>query len=375
MSLYSGHKDRENRAFALVMVLIVITVLATLAIEMNFSSSVSAKVTANMRDSAKALYLAKSGVEMSKQRIRMDTMGHQQFGNFIGKADYSSEFWWAVPLLYPMGAEFFKTQLEEAGMDGDELEKFSKSQDIGGSFTAVITDESSRINLSDIQLAGKTPNGSYVALSNLLSLPAFEKFFRSRSREEVLNNIVDWVDPDSQLAGMSGGFEDAKYDYKVKNLPFFVPNEVKLVNGVSYDLYGAMEPFITVFPYTTPQSPTPLGRINLNTAPAEVIASLFDRGVVSDPLGIAKEIIKMREEEGLTFQETKEFYSFLNDKFSLDQESESKPIPRPIEQIIDIRTDFFRVVSTGNSGDATQTITAVIDRRTSQLTTLYWRTD
>ena len=365
----------KNSGFALVLVLIIVAILATLVTEMNFSSSINARVTANLRDSEKAFYLAKSGVSMGTQRIRMDTLAHQIFSQFIGNSDNQSEFWWTVPLMYPLGAEMFKDALKDAGMDSKGLDAFAKSQDIGGSFISEISDESSRINLNDIQLAGTTPNGAYLVLLNLLTLPKFNKFFKDKNRDELVNYIVDWIDVNSDKAGLGGGIEDTDYpDYHVKSNSFFSPSELKLVNDVNWELYKTLEPFITVFPYTVPQSPTPLGKINLNTAPREIIASLFDKAVVSDPWLLSKEIVKARD-NGTIFGSKAEFTKLVNDQTGANPDSEQKAIPRAIDNILDTRTDYFRIKSTGVVGDTTKTITVVIDRKNRQYITLYWRAE
>lgn len=374
MNIKAGLKNK--RGFALVMVLIIIAILTTLAVELNFSSRINAKITANLRDSTKAFYLAKSGISMGIQRIRMDTMAHQLFSQFIGQSDNSTEFWWSIPLLYPLGADMFKDLLAESGMDKNALDAFSKSQDIGGSFISEIADESSRIDINDVQLAGATPNGSYLLLLNLLSLPKFNRYFRDKSREEIVNRIVDWVDFNSEKAGFGGGIEDSDYpDYHVKNMPFFSPGELKLVKGVTSEIYGELEPFITVFPYTIPQSAVPLGKINVNNAPREIIASLFDRAVVPDPWEVSKKIVKIRD-EGTIFGSTGEFYETLKTQASIPfDDPNQKPIPRGIEQVLDVRTDYFRIKSTGSSSDAMKTVTAIIERKSRQYSTLYWRVE
>ena len=368
-------KLKNDRGFALVMVLMIVAILTTLATEMNFASRINAKVTANLRDSTKAYYLAKSGINMAVQRIRMDTLAHQILSQFIGSSDNLQEFWWTVPLLYPLGADMFKDLLSESGMESKNLDNFAKTQDIGGSFISEISDESARININDIQFLGGTANGPYLLLLNLVSLPKFNRFFKERARDDFVNKVVDWIDSNSEVAGLGGGIEDSDYpDYHVKNAPFFSPKELMLVKDVGADLYAEIEPFITVFPYSVPQSTVPLGRINVNTASREVIASLFDRSAVPDPWTISKEIIKLRD-EGTTFGSKSDFINFLKEKFELDQEKEPRPISRAIENVLDTRTDYFRIKSTGVVDTTTKTITALIDRKDRQYTTLYWRNE
>jgi len=369
-----------DKGFALLMVIVVTVVLATLVVELTLSSRINAKITTNLREATKAFYLAKSGINMSLQRIKMDTAAHQMFSQYIGKTDNKSEFWWTMPLLYPLGAEMFGDLLEDSGMDKGALKGFEKKQDIGGTFMAEITDESSRLNLNDIKFSANSPNGVYVVLVNLLSTPRFNKFFRYKSREEVANRIVDWVDQNSQIAGLGGGIEDRDYyehDYQAKNAAFFSPGELKLVKEMDDDLYSELEQFITVFPFSIPQSSVPLSKINVNTAPRELLASLFDPGVVSDAWQMSKEI----EEEinqGKIFDSKNDFIKYIQDKYNFDPKDEQKPISRAVENIIGVKTDHFRIKSTGMVGEdehvTQKTIIAVANRKGDN-NILYWRVD
>ncbi len=355
------------------MVLIVTVVLATLAVELTFSSRINAKITTNLRDSTKAYYLAKSGISMGAQRIVMDSVAHQLLGKYIGNSDNLTEFWWTIPLMYPLGAGMFSDVLEESGLSQDALKNFEKSQDIGGSFISEISDESSRINVNDIQFTAETPNGVYTVLMNLMTMPKFQKFFRYKSREEILNKIVDWVDVNSEIAGIGGGIEDSDYyDYRVKNAAFFSPGELKLVKGVTLDFYTELEPFITVFPFSYPQSTVPLSKINVNTAPREIIASLFDQGFVSDPWQVSKEIMEERD-GGIVWNSKDEYIKYIQDKLGIDPKDKEQPISRSIENIIGVKSDYFRLKSTGIVENSQSTITAVAKRQGREYSIIYWR--
>jgi len=62
----------------------------------------------------------------------------------------------------------------------------------------------------------------------------------------------------------------------------------------------------------------------------------------------------------------------LKDKFAMNFEETEKPITRAVDNIIDTRTDYFRIKSSGMVNDSTKVITAVVDRK-KNFTILYWR--
>ena len=86
----------------------------------------------------------------------------------------------------------------------------------------------------------------------------------------VLAAVLDWLDPDSD-ARFPNGAEDDYYTelerpYRTGNRSFADVCELKLVRGVTAEVFDKLAPYLTVLPDFT--------AINVNTAPVEVLMSL-----------------------------------------------------------------------------------------------------
>ena len=95
--------------------------------------------------------------------------------------------------------------------------------------------------------------------------------------EEIAPAILDWLDTDSETR-FPNGAEDEYYTrleppYRAANGPFADVSELRLVRGITPEIYEKLAPYVTVLDNAVP--------LNVNTAPAEVLMSLgpgLDRG-------------------------------------------------------------------------------------------------
>jgi len=83
-------------------------------------------------------------------------------------------------------------------------------------------------------------------------------------------SIVDWKDNDSELSIPLGSAEDRYYrnlkdSYEAKDADFEILDELLLVRGMTREIFDRIKDFITVYGQ---------GKININTAPGEVLLSL-----------------------------------------------------------------------------------------------------
>jgi len=101
--------------------------------------------------------------------------------------------------------------------------------------------------------------------------------------------LVDWMDPDVELS-FPNGAEDAEYlkrtpPYRTANAPLVSVSELLLVNGYSAQVYTRLAPYVCALPAVT--------GINVNTAPAQVLAALADGIALSE----AESVVKTREQK------------------------------------------------------------------------------
>ena len=177
--------------------------------------------------------------------------------------------------LYLRGAEFLAAEilridLQETGPDSDHLGEIW-AQEIeplpvdGGFVQGAIEDMQGRFNINNLVDAGGERDDV-----------AFEWFQRLLAQVEIdpeyAGYVVDWIDA-NQDPSFPVGAEDDVYTshdppYRPPNLPVTSTSELLAMEGFDADAYDRLAPLITALPQGT--------RLNVNTAPAEVLASLAD---------------------------------------------------------------------------------------------------
>lgn len=380
--------SHQRGSVALIMVIMMIAVITTIGIEIAYRSQVSANLVINRRDHAKAYELAKAAFRWSVLRIQLDSaldsLPAIPNTNYGGKKDDLSEMQWAIPLPYPFPVQ----GLNISGPTPEEL-----SLQIGGSFVSIISDESAKINVNDVGSGGpgtqKKWSGASEVLENLLLSHRFKPYIREKDHRELLWNIEDWIDIDSEVNHMAGGIEEARYQFDqrgahIKNGPFYTVDEIRQLSIMNDALFEELKPFVTVYPFDSvlPRLSTkivnPQGKININTAPLEIIAATFNRQALPDlkaRLDCALLVAKGRET--VAFRNIQDFKTFLGNQCGgvLEQAEGNQPIlSNLIEPILDVRSDIFRIEAMGSSGKVEKRIEAVISRKDpKKIKTLYWR--
>lgn len=138
----------------------------------------------------------------------------------------------------------------------------------GGYLKGYVTDAQGLFNLN--ALAGTRADAAAKQLDRLLrNIPGIDTF----SAPSIAVAIRDWVDIDSE-PGFPDGAEDDYYlalrdhPHRCANRPFTSVTELRQIRGVTAEMYAALFPYVTVLPVDT--------RININTAPPAVLASLSE---------------------------------------------------------------------------------------------------
>lgn len=392
-------RKSTKKGIALIFVLGTITIISVIAIEMSQRTQMAKMMVVQRRDSLKALELAKAGFRWSMFRLQLDqTLDNVPAipgTNYGGKKDDLSEVQWSFPLTYPFPMVNAAGNIDEKSEDEN---KSSMGED--GTFASTITDESAKINLNDVGSStiqtGTKWSGAAGVLVNLLASPRFSTFFNSKSKQNILDlprAIDDWTDFDNQVNYLRGGDEESEYKiennaYPIKNGYFYTLSEVKLLPPMNDALYQELKPFITIYPFNaklpriSTQTITPLGKININTAPVEIIAALFSQTAMPSNrarLECAQNFAKMRAT--VAFRSVKKggtepsFWTFLEKACGAptDTSAANNFIDSQVLAILSVSSDVFRIEASGFSGDIEKKIEAVVLRSSPKPKILYWK--
>jgi general secretion pathway protein K len=191
-----------------------------------------------------------------------------------------------------------------------------------GEIVGYIEDEQSRFNLNNLIRGGKVNLDQLVRFRRLLSILGLPS--------ALADAVADWIDEDS-VPQPGGGAEDAYYltldpPYLAANRPLLDIAELALVRGFDEKIVETLRPFVTALPRYTP--------VNINTAPAEVIAAIAD----GMDLGTARTLAAQRDR--VYFRTTADFSSRV-----------SKASVVHMEEIA-VSSDYFTVNVRSAIGDA-----------------------
>jgi general secretion pathway protein K len=316
---------KGERGVALVLALAVIALLVSLVVDFSYTMMVDLTLAANLRDGQKAFYVARSGVALAKHLLQEDDPAF----------DALDEDWALLP--------------EHPGF---------LSADDEGRFKVTIEDEAAKIPLNKLITGDKDKKVDLVVRAQL------ERLFELLELDpELIDPIVDWLDPDNnpQLFGA----EDAYYQsltspYPCKNGPLDALEELLLVKGMTKEiLYGTEEKqglihFLTLFSD---------GKININTASVEVLASLSDK---IDNV-TAQAIIDYRQKN--PFQEIK--YDDIKSLPGMTLE-----IFNDIKDQCDVKSSSFSLRAEGQVREIKKVIYTVLKREENKgIKPVFWRVE
>ena len=236
---------------ALLMVLWVITLLMVLVMSFSLLTRTEANSTVFFRDGVQKKFFAEAALERAITEIY-----HRQT---------------------------YKNQT--IVLEGNEVVRIdgrNYNGNIGtGRYTFRLFNESGKINLNTMRAR------SAVILNNLLVNLGIAK----EKADTIVDSILDWIDTDD-LYRLNGAeseyYQSLPNPYKAKNGRLDTLEELLLIKGMSPDiLFGTKERkglinFVTIYSTTM--------RVNINTAPKEVLMSL--PGITED---IVNKIIEQRE--------------------------------------------------------------------------------
>lgn len=313
---------RENeKGIALLVTLLILVLIVALAHEVFRIGAQSAQTGAYGRDSIRCILLAEAGTGAARIALREDARDNQN--------DTLDEFWSRAALPITLG-------------DGEVL--------------VTIEDEERKINLNRIML----PNGN---APDDQRLAVFQRLLDTLGIDRaVADAVVDWLDNDENPR--VGGAESSYYlglpqPYKAKNDLFDTIGELRLVRGVTAEVFEKLLPFVTV---------SSSGLVNINTAPKEVLMSLSAGTDLAEGGAIdsktADDIIAYRKDHPFTTaSQIGNVSPFLRDLYARTL----------IRNLLDVKSTYFHTRSSGNIGGTVRTIDAIGFRSGNEVQWRFWR--
>jgi general secretion pathway protein K len=230
---------------ALLLVLAITALLAALLSELSFSTLVDLRLAETYRDTTRAYYLAKGGIQVGQMILADDDNAY----------DSNDELWARGISDYPVG-------------------------DVGR-ISIAITAVDGRININD--LVSSAGNIDAVVKNRCLRLFDILEIDHVDSHVDAL---IDWLDPDDdpQPAGAEAGYYALQTPAThCKNGPIDTLEELQLIAGFTAEEITKLRPHISLYGND---------KIHLNSASAQVLYALADEM----DLDTAKEIVSQRKE-------------------------------------------------------------------------------
>src|SRR5690554_7918675 len=245
---------RTQQGVALIMVLLAMALVVMLASGMTQQQNIRVFKAGHYLAQQQGQSIALGAEAFARQILINDFEDDKENGQMIDSLD---EFWALNAAILP---------LDDNGVAEVQID------DLGG-----------RINLNDLV----TVNGQVDPMTK----DRVARLLMALGITDIsVDALVDWIDPDDQTISAYGA-EDGQYlmaepGYRAANQPFVSVSELRLIEGMTEEIYVALRPHVTALPVNG------LG-INVNTATAEVLMSLYDELSSAQ----AESIVEKREEK------------------------------------------------------------------------------
>ena len=309
-----------NRGFALVIVLLIISTLIGLTVGFSEETSIEISLSGYSRDGYRAYQAARSVVHLALAVLQKDE--DREMDSL--REDWSRKEMLVFPEPFP-----------------DNI-----------TFTGELVDESGKLNINLLlDQEGEIDESRKEQLTRLFKVKGIE--------EEKIQPLLDWLDSNDieRLGGAENFYYQSREEpYACGNGPLITFGQLSLVKGFEDPANLGESGELNFRDLLTVDSD---GKINVNTAPPEVLQSLSD---MMDR-GIADAIVEYRRE--------KDFLSIddLKKVPAIDEE-----IFSGISKWVTVRSSVFSIEATANYREAAARIKAVIERKEDKSPRLiYWQ--
>jgi general secretion pathway protein K len=302
-----------HRGIALLATMLAIALMTLLVIDFTNSVALGYRSAANQADELRAYYLARSGIEVGLAVLERNAIANpiQSGGGVQSSTSHDSlDQIWAAPTP-PIPVD-------------------------GGFVSVAIVDEDRKIGINQMY------NLRQRQLDTLWG-PIVERLLANIGvSPDLLPVLQDWLDPDS--VETSGGAES---DYYLRLAPAYEPRnsqiptiyDLRMLKGVDDAAFFKLMRFFTAMP---------INKINVNTAPPEVLAALAPQ--LQNDANLLKAIIGTREIAPFT------------DITTLYNEVHGLPNDPHLKSLLSVSSTYFTITGEGDFAGARKRIYATFRR-------------
>jgi general secretion pathway protein K len=308
----------NESGMALVLTLLVMGVIVAIALHFNVGTRQDLSGATTFARGVKAWAVARSGVNMAMAALHQDGLD--------GDTDTLREPWAKAEALTLYSHLLF-----------DE-----------GTCELSIKDHCGRININRLLDEDGKPD---MTMRGVFERLLGQRQFGLEEVSRLVDALVDWLDDDDEVTGF--GAEQAYYlslpkPYGCKNGPLDSLEELLLVRGFNRELLYGTDDRPGIYPFITIYGD---GRININTAPLEVVMSLSDQM----DRDLAERLERFREDG----KKDPAKISWYKDVPGMGHVSIN-------EALLRLSSDYFEVSSTGQVEGIRKTVRATVARPLGQ---------
>jgi len=298
---------RRQRGVALLATMMAISLLTVLVLDFTNSTNAAYRAAANQANQLRAYYLARSAVNVGIALLADDARKTAMSNS--PRVD-SLQSIWALPLpALPLG---------------------------GGWASLSVIDEARKLNINQLVAPNGQVNQPFAeTLTRLLTILGLDP-------NVLVPPLIDWLDPDS--IDTPGGAESDYYlrlipPYEARNGPMPTIGDLRMVRGIDEMTFRRLQPFLTT---------TPSVRININTAPPEVLMAVAPQ--LQESPSSLKSILEQRVEH--PFDNLSEVSQLVG------QANGASTLPATLSTT----SDYFTVTGVGSFAGTRTYVYAVIRR-------------
>ena len=317
----------KQQGAALVIVLFIVALAATIAADMANSLMVQVQKATNIQTQQQAKWYSYGAEELAKRALVQ-----------VKKDDPDS-----INLDQPWAREEIPYPVDHGTLSG----KITDLQACLNLNALRAKAQNNNTNQGSQQLGGKNTNPAHAALLELLKniddLPSYE------SEEALADGVYDWLDEDS-ITYRSGAEED---EYMSRQMPYLTANnlmasvsELRVIRGFNPLVMEKVKPYVCVIPGNAELA------INVNTLLPEqsLLLSALIPGLTKSG---ADDIIAARPKEG--FSDINEFYT--------EVANQGVKSPNKTSKIFTINSNYFQLRATAMFDERRFSMTSIIETK------------